>query len=855
MRLTLKPPPDYLVPATFHTHTIPLPKLPATCRIPSVYLKTKRRLKEEGIALPNPLAADKALLWHFVIDRVDWDLEAREVVVSFTDGTQDRWELDPDSSDADLSQSLSANDREDTPAAVPEDGSPARSNAGRILATLNSFSVELRSAYEDLTTVSAFDSDATPQIDGENDHLILMALAADPARKVPFAWTQGKSLLAYCMDEEFQDVAHDLRVDEPSEDSSDADDQPLQGHFESQRRPHRLFASPKDAFVSNTTTYSDTLPRSHDYLSMTHLLTQIRTYLVDLLPSTIYPKLRQELPSTYALWAIESAISWCRRRAIYKSGQVGELVLELLEAKDSCAEDACSIHSARMAEKIAKEKHDNPLGSMEPDTDLRYWAEGAIERCREMERSTWIQKRPKPNWIHSPQPLEVSIPFDSDAEETGLSDGEENLVDVIDPPDSKSHVLASPSPHPRTSPPPESPELPSLDLITLNESDVVSGKEEDSDAASDDTFSTICSDFFNIKDRLGEDFLPRRLPKAVVTPRLSRGKEMERTRLLLHSKLNLVAGLSKKVLDLQKLATSEQGEWDDAHDEERELETGKRKGTTGLRNSGASSRAPAPKRGRPSILPLKAQPLLVQAADRSLKSKLVSTFRRHSPKIQQDARKASKKRKAFTSPKPRKRQKFNLSTFDQVQKAEQIGTRVNSKHSALTEKPGAMNGVSKNALRAMKFIRREPSKLDLAALPSSSTNRSTDRLNTVPATASTANRLHPEELARTRNWSDKSLQLAPSRVDFDGPQRIPPEELYSRHDVLNHSFSPTPDLGAGLPSQVKNPPSTTLTRPAYPMIPISSSPTRLSPLPLSLVSSTKRMPRFHLNNPIDSLSP
>lgn len=117
MLLTLTPPSDYLVPSTLHTHSLSVPQLPPlkSLKVPPVYTKAKQRLNDASLALPNYLAIDRALWWHYVIERVEWNLDREEVIVSLTDGSEERWSLRGNKSNEILSD-----DDEDTEMAEEE---------------------------------------------------------------------------------------------------------------------------------------------------------------------------------------------------------------------------------------------------------------------------------------------------------------------------------------------------------------------------------------------------------------------------------------------------------------------------------------------------------------------------------------------------------------------------------------------------------------------------------------------------------------------------------------------------------------------------------------------------------------
>ena len=599
MRLTLRPSSSYPVPSTFHSHYIPPPHLPPAkhLKVPLAYTKAKRNLQQTGLLLPSYLAADKALWWQFAIDEVCWNLEDEEVVVSFSDGTEERWDLGgPKSSesimeDGEYNQAVEVEEEPQASSSSSQNETrrTSRWSPETVLARLRSFAIELRSAYEDITTATLLDPHA-PSIEDEQDHSILMGLSADPAKQVPFEWSRAESLHEYYMNGDFGDIVRDIEVEEEkskrtpshSKTNKSSSDQPTHGQFKSRRRPTRI---PLTYESAPTPPPSNTHARqSHDYLSTIHLLTQIREYLADLLPSTIYPQLREELPSTYSLWCVDGAIAWCRREAIRKGAEAGEQILDLLDedaesllasstqASDieilSEGEDSMEVDSEDEGSwgieiregrgryqasswngyaRKAMKRSDNPLDSMREDFKLRCWAEDAIERERALEREQWLKKEEQPKWHIPPEPWEVSIPiddlnseFEEMIEETRGRKGFKNAFSAFSMPRS----LTSLPPQPPTSPPQASFDSYSTPPHLVSPSSSSSDFDPLSDPSSEPD-STTYSDFFYPEDYLEEDFLPNKLPKAVVTPSRSRNRVMEQAREKLHAKLNEIAGVSQ----------------------------------------------------------------------------------------------------------------------------------------------------------------------------------------------------------------------------------------------------------------------------------------------------------------------
>lgn len=609
MRLILKPPPDLLVPSTFHSHYLAPPKLPSvrTLKVPQPYVKAKKRLNDVELSNPHYLTADKALWWQFVIEEVEWDLELEQVVIKLADGTEERWDLGGIKSSETISD-----DEEEVEESREEKmkgkGGKEQTSSFKsrwspqvVLAQLRSFSIQLRSAYEDITTSSIIDFHA-PRLETEKHFKILMSLSADPSLEIPLEWVQDKSAYSNFMDE---DLIEGFEAEGLNERGESEEEQPRQGQFKSRRRPNRLHVPYENA---PTPSSSHSTSQTHDYLSLVQLLTTIRTYLFDLVPLTIFPQLREVCGPTYSLWVTESAISWCRNQAIEKGREVGIIVLELLEDEPEAVLESTTLLSdidddddneegggggsssnyaqdseegeeswgieiretkGRKSESVwndlinmDKKRNDNPLDSMREDFELRCWAEDAIERSRAAEREQWLKKkRSKPKWLVEPEPWEVSIPLDvaEDQDEDDQDDDSsdfgqpfmvKNMSKKVSAPFSTPRSIKSksfpPPPQPLTSPPRQEDILvPPLSPSTSSSSSSSSSDEfEPLSGPPSQPDSATYSDFFYIQDYLEEEFLPKKLPKAVVTASTFRGREMEKARALLHAKLNEIAGVS-----------------------------------------------------------------------------------------------------------------------------------------------------------------------------------------------------------------------------------------------------------------------------------------------------------------------
>lgn len=600
MKLVLKPPASHLVPSTFHSHAIPPPHLPAArhLKVPASFIKAKRQLNQLGLAVPNVLSADRALWWQYVIETVEWDLERERVVIDLADGTRESWPLNdigndpgetvPAPDDDRLERDIDHIDRR-VPTPSSSSSFEPRWSPTSVSRQLCALSIELRSAYEDLTMISILGGTA-PRFDQEQDFALLLRLSAEPSAEVPLTWDPSHSVVAHVAgihgsDENGVSIERDVGTEGTAPEA-----QPLRGRFESRRRPTRLSRAPDDERRSGASLH-------HDYLSLVALLSRIRTYLADLLPATIYPRLKPRIGPSFALWHANSAASWCRRRAIETGGQVGLMILDLLDdAPEGLVEFATSpepdlkadasrpgssdivirseveeegtwgiqVGGDRVWQEFFEtgEKHrDNPLETMRDDFELRCWAEDAIERQRAFEREEWQRRPENPKWLQRPEPWEVSIPFDRD----GFNGpGWASPITTHHGVDVSSTSFENRRPSPGRSgaevggrkpcalvPPPRG--LTAGDILVGDfgsssrsspSSPISSVSSSDFDVSSSEPDPTAQSDLFRIEDVLGEAFLPRVLPKAVVTPSSSRGSEMEQARSRLHHKLNEIAGVS-----------------------------------------------------------------------------------------------------------------------------------------------------------------------------------------------------------------------------------------------------------------------------------------------------------------------
>ncbi|GAA5901529.1 hypothetical protein JCM6882_006305 [Rhodosporidiobolus microsporus] len=708
MKLTLRPSPSYPVPPTLQTHEVSPPTLPppSELRTPNAFLKARRRLGELGLVLPHYLAADRALWWQFAVREVEWDLEDEEVGVRFRDGSEERWELGVDEGAKSSEMIEDSND---------EAGNAVKSGGGNVLgpgrrspwtpslvlSRLRELSVELRSAFEDVGMAAAQDPLA-PDLSSESDYRELMKLSADPSREVPKGWSDAQALYEYAngVGDDEAALQEKKRSARPSQalDELDEDDDPRRfvGQFESRKRPQRLPAATREDDRSSTRA-------PHDYLSLVHLLTRIREYLADLFSLTILPKLREILPPTYSLWAVDGAIIWTRRQAIEASAEVAQLILGLVdddgdgtdgytssEPEDINVFDGIVIHEpddllhgGRYTlgwHNDEKNRLDNPLHALKDDYQLRCWCETALERRREAQRDDWASAPGKPTWSRPIEPWSVtaSVEGGSDLDEprTGLNGRKRARIRGF------SGVPVSMQPKTLTTPPTSPPggeievedddddELDSALVVPELEASTSSGEETDEDEydAPSLRVKSRSAAFFYPEDLVDEQLLPARLPKEVVMAKKERSREMEKQRAELHEKLNEVAGLQKKLHDLHAFVTEETGTWEDAREAERKEKEPSPPSSSGLCRPGASSASPPPPDIPTKDVPIKAQPLRFQAADKALTATLNTAMNQLEPstKARNSAFKHFNAPQRPNSPTPRKRQRFNLETHSKV---------------------------------------------------------------------------------------------------------------------------------------------------------------------------------------------
>ncbi|BGP39956.1 hypothetical protein JCM10450v2_003936 [Rhodotorula kratochvilovae] len=805
MLLNLVPPSSLPIPPPFQSYAVPVPHLPPPdeLRPPAAYTKARKALAAVGLVAPNLLAFDRALWWQLVVRSIEWNLEDEVVVVTLVDGSEERWNLGIDSDDR--SEEL-VEDSLDAPATTDEAGAGETAQASgtsgsrsspwapmTVLARLHELCVELRSAYEDLGMAHAHDSLA-PEISTADDWRMLQRLSAEPKLPVPFEWSDAQALYEYAMEGIDDEVASPKRNGEgqagaragrPSQTESAGSE------VDDVHDPHKYRGQFKPRYRARCTKASlaaSDARQPHDFLSTIHLLSRIRAYLADLVARTVVPKLRERLVPTYSLWAATSAIAWCRRNAVRRGGEVAQLLIELLDDDGEAFDaDSASAHSQQdiivdeadaalgfenpfaivlpdldlasgggglyeeLAEWRAEEKRqqrlaDNVLADMRDDFKLRCWCESALERARDLEQRDWAIEGGEPRWIAPLKAVEVSRASghaESDADEPRAKGG------FAIPRALQPRVTAECA-SPPTSPPPEGDEY--LSSIRTRASLASSPTPPDSDEPTEDEDEGLrrggawryAPEYFYPEDLVDEEFLPPRLPRTLVLPSAARGREMEEQRAKVHGLLNIINGLQVKIVELQDFVVEETQRWEQSLEEQCKVKDPPPPSSSGLRSVGASSTSPPPPEITAKIVPLKAQPLRKQAADKMLSAKL--NFAMHALEPSEHARAQTVKRLKLPkvrlhSAAPRRRQKVNLETYGKLLAmthamfvdADDADER--SKGKAKKRKRGKAPGVGphvsedgsgpRKRRRKGNPVRREGASADLGRSPGGSTQQST----------------------------------------------------------------------------------------------------------------------------------
>ncbi|GAA6050202.1 hypothetical protein JCM3770_000451 [Rhodotorula araucariae] len=788
MYLNLVPPLSLPIPPAFQSYVVPVPHLPPPdeLRRPDAYTKARKALAEVGLSAPNLLAFDRALWWQLVLRSVTWNLEDEVVVVTFVDGSEERWDLGINSDERSEDLVDDSLDSTSTSGSVREAGAgeAAATETSRhaapwasssVLARLRELCNDLRSAYEDVGMAHVHDPFA-PEITTASDWAMLQRLSADPKLPVPFEWSDAQTLYEYGMDGIDTEVASPAAPEEG--DASAPIGRPSQMELaDDECDPDKYRGEFKPRYRARRTKASFAFPGSHqphDYLSTIHLLSRVRAYLADLVARTVVRRLRELLPANYSLWAATGAIAWCRRDAVRRGGDVAQLLIELLDDDGETFDaDSASADSqqdilvggendvrfddpfaivmpdsvdgglyGQLAEWRAEEKRqqrlaENVLVDMRDDFELRCWCETALERARDLEQRDWATEGDEPRWIDPVKAFEVSrssLASESDLDEPRAKSG------FVIPRVLRPRVTEDCT-SPPTSPPLETDDY--LAAIRTRASLASSPTPADSDVTTEDDDDELelggrrgsvrrySPEFFCPEGLLDEQFLPARLPKTLVLPSAARGREMEVQRAQVHHLLNVINGLQIKIVELQAFVAEETQRWEESLEAQRKVKDSLPPSFSGLRSAGASAAAPPPPEITAKIVPLKAQPLRKQAADKMLAAKL--NFALHALEPSEQARLQTVKRLKLPkvrlrSAAPRRRQKINLETYGKLVAMSQamFEDPVPDEHGKQAKKRKRTNapGVKPHAIdevntprkrrRKAKPVRREGASADLA---------------------------------------------------------------------------------------------------------------------------------------------
>ncbi|KAL8278910.1 hypothetical protein RQP46_008579 [Phenoliferia psychrophenolica] len=603
MKLTLLPHRSYPIPSALQSHILERPKTPYPRRAQPIAYRRSLLLE---ISSQSGLAHDKAAWWTTSVREVTWDLDNDQVVVEMIDGSVESWTFD----ERGLSEeaiSLSPEfviEKEDE---AMEDQLPSSSAQTIVPATeqqtrresaghdvLRALSIELRSAYEDVSTPSpncvVAGSPSEPLCAGsEYDWTELAELAADTTLKFPHAWSAMSTRTEWFHEEQGKRSSKRVRTRSatfrvPAPPPTESQD--VKGQLPDHRRPHFFDISIDSPEASSSTTTSTTPPtRRHDFLSLVALLTKTRQTLLSLFSTSILPALKTRIPPTYSIWAATSVEKSLLRTGVRKAAEIarsfdvlqadsgssfdlsddddesdsdsdweneasgdddlGQLAWErdmrtgfADEEDDDFSQSLGAVLSSPSSYTSTMKKNErvrrNPMWEMRDDYSLRNWCVLAQARARELERqsdpadggeySLSLSTDPLPVW-------EVSKSYPSNHVTTSLSSRRR-----------KGRIW----------------ENPASSATTV--SDGSSSDDDDDDSGS---IASARSAFFYIEDPIEGGLLPQRLPKALLFH--APGREMEYMRQGIHAKLNEVAGIQKKIMELRDFCDSEQDEWDRYH--------------------------------------------------------------------------------------------------------------------------------------------------------------------------------------------------------------------------------------------------------------------------------------------------
>jgi hypothetical protein len=602
MLLTLLQPSESLyLPQLLQTHHLSLPS--SACytakatpsqdspiRTPPPYLKLERLLRELGISLPSKLAGDRAVWWTVAVKEVQWDLGGGRVKVTFVDGTGEHWSLADDEVESDGDEVMDESSvevgverwveetlGEGTKASEKGKGREVEGTSvyNRLLALCG----ELRDAYEDIGGALGSLKGEGGRIDVDEELKLLLDLSADPSLPLPPAWSVPTTSTVSAI------VPHARRhvcsstpsVADDDDDSHRSDDESVassvdpfehSGTFTSRRRPtsfppsHPLSHARLNAYdpISSSFELLSSNRQPHDLLSFIALLSRTRSTLVDLFSSYIIPVLKDRLPPTYGLWTTSNALASCRRIARLQSGDVASLILQLIQ--DEGEEWDVSDDDEEEEEEEEEDEEDELAGMSEAEDG---WNHTRLEKKeRRMERNVMFEMRDDWGlrmWCEKAQARALE-----EREEGGEEDCV--LLDEVRPWEvskSISHVSKTASKAKRGR----------KIKLGMRKKKISSAYDFDdtfdSSGASDSSSSSTSDDFFYPSDPLQESLLPAKLPKTVIkrSPFPPLGRDMSRLRSQLHSALNELAGLQRKMVQLIDFIDTQTVHWESIIAEER----------------------------------------------------------------------------------------------------------------------------------------------------------------------------------------------------------------------------------------------------------------------------------------------
>lgn len=604
MLLTLIPPASYPIPLELISHNFP-PPLNTKTKFHSrvlAFSRVNRSLEQLGIRLPCFLAAERTNWLSLAIKEVSFNLDSETIEVYFIDGSTEKWDFEEPIRDEVIEKvNYPSEEFVVESSSEPEEVRWEKSKVHQleeeirrssedkgkgkvkesVLDRLISISKELRSAFEDLGITHPFSFDS-------EDYTKIIELSAKPTISLPTAWNidipssistsetenrDSNSLLldlsARRMEEKrISDSAASLAsqpASPPSDVSSEEEDRtiPSRGQFTNRRRPTSLSSSSR-------------IDEPHDILSFIHLLTTTRQHLINLFSSSIIPILKKRLPPTYSLWAASNGVKCLRSKALIRGAKVAKMILDLLdddgetydvsegeeEERDSDEEtdDDQEVLDATLfwwesnggkRKETEEEKRERRLQSnffleVFDDLTLRIWCEKALERGNaavKMKKEGGSQ----PNWIGSVSSWDISRALPSSLRNKPKSSKSRRKNLTLNNTQTKAHnilrqILSNSSPS----------------KIKYDNS---SGEDTDTEESHHHFDSII---YFYPQNTMNEELLPPRLPKSLLgESKISLGKELSSMRNLIKTDFDTIAGLQKKMVELENFIELGYLDWEE----------------------------------------------------------------------------------------------------------------------------------------------------------------------------------------------------------------------------------------------------------------------------------------------------